>query len=105
MLRNTHLLAVGPLRTQLQALQQQQAELVKAEPPDLAAIGDNVMQRRGLRQTLREMSKSYRETALLILTTDEQRRKVALVQRALRLVRQAGPLSKVGLVRLPRRRR
>ena len=97
-LRDNHLLAIEPLKTQIREVQQAQNELLQSDSPDPAAVGGNVLQLRALHQQLREAERSFRESALVLLT-DEQKRKVGQVQRALRLVHYARPLSAFGLVR------
>ena len=99
-LRQAHQQQIQRVNTRLRELAQQQRELLQSENPDTAQLGSLVLEQRNLRQRLQAAAKTYRESALGVLT-QTQRDKITQIQEALKLAPQAGPLAAFGLIEGP----
>ena len=87
-------------RIALRDLQQQIATLLNSTDPDPAQIGTLEIQRRNLERRLQAVNQSYHQSAIAVLT-QEQKDKVAQIERAIRLAPQAMPLGALGLLEGP----
>ena len=87
-------------QTEIRRLQQKQRDLLQTSPPDKIALADILVQQEKLRKQIEDQNKAFRDTALTLLTAS-QKEKVAQIQAALQLVRDAGPLAQFGLIEGP----
>ncbi|OFW13151.1 MAG: hypothetical protein A3H27_07190 [Acidobacteria bacterium RIFCSPLOWO2_02_FULL_59_13] len=99
-LRQAHQQQIQRVNTRRRELAQQQRELLQSENPDPAQLGSLLLEQRNLRQRIQAAAKTYRESALGVLT-QTQRDKITQIQEALKLVPQAGPLAAFGLIEGP----
>jgi len=99
-LRQAQGLKIREINTKIRTLAQQQKTLVESANPDATQLGTLLLEQRGLRQRIQAAAKTYRESALGVLT-QTQRDKITQIQEALKLVPQAGPLAAFGLIEGP----
>ena len=88
------------IRTQMRELQQKRREILQSSPPDAVALADLIIQEENLRKQMQDENKAFRDTALNLLTAS-QKEKIERIQEALKLVRDAGPLARFGLIEGP----
>lgn len=86
--------------SQLRVLQQKRREILQSSPPDAVALADLLIREENLRKQIQDENKAFRDTALNLLTAS-QKEKVEAIQEALKLVRDAGPLARFGLIEGP----
>lgn len=89
---------------QIRPLEEQLRNLLNSNNPDPAAVGRLVLQIHGLQQEIRQAQENFL-TAFRNLLNDEQRGRVAGVQRAARLVPVIGAFARLGLLPPPREER
>jgi len=88
------------IRNQMRELQQKRRELLQSSPPDAVALADLIIREENLRKQTQDENKAFRDTALTLLTAS-QKEKIEQIQEALKLVRDAGPLARFGLIEGP----
>lgn len=99
-LRQAHQQRIREINTKIRELAQQQKTLVESANPDATQLGTLLLQQRGLRKQIQDAAKSFRESALGVLT-QTQRDKITQIQEALKLAPQAGPLAAFGFIEGP----
>lgn len=99
-LRQAQMQKIRDLATQIRDLGKQERDLLQSTSPDPAKLGSLILQQRTLRQQIEAANKTYRESALGVLTAT-QKQKVTQIQEALKLAPQAGPLAAFGLIEGP----
>ena len=88
------------IRTQMRELQQKRRDILQSSPPDAGALAALIIQEENLRKQTQDENKAFRDTALTLLTAS-QKEKVTAIQEALKLVRDAAPLMRFGLLEGP----